>query len=188
MIHLYITRHGETIENAGKILQGHLPGHLSPLGISQAEMLCLQLVDIRFDCMIASTLQRAIDTAHILNRPHHLPVYTTDLLRERDWGSFTGKRIADIRVQPADFPADVENPEQLQRRAHAFLEYLLKNFDGQTVLAVGHGYFNRCILAEFYGTTPHDIPRWGNTEVRTILLDRLRTSSASASDSGASAD
>ncbi|MFA6820321.1 MAG: hypothetical protein WCR53_07225, partial [Bacteroidaceae bacterium] len=43
----------------------------------------------------------------------------------------------------------------------------------QVLLVVGHGYFNRCILAEFYGKLPHDIPRWGNTEIREFTLDKL---------------
>ena len=34
--HLILTRHGETLENRQGIMQGHMPGTLSPLGIQQA--------------------------------------------------------------------------------------------------------------------------------------------------------
>lgn len=36
MIELLLTRHGETLENKRDIMQGHMPGTLSPLGIRQA--------------------------------------------------------------------------------------------------------------------------------------------------------
>jgi len=34
---LIITRHGETEENRARIIQGHLPGKLSEIGINQAK-------------------------------------------------------------------------------------------------------------------------------------------------------
>lgn len=189
MIEIYLTRHGETLENAQGILQGHQPGHLSHLGIEQAESLRDKLADTHFDNIVVSDLQRAIDTARILNEPHGLRLTQTHLLRERDWGVFTGQHITDIRILPKDFPPSVESPLQLQQRARIFLRFLLKHFEGQTILAVGHGYFNRCILAEFYGKSPHDIPRWGNTEVRKFTLHQLSASAAqSLPDSEVSAD
>lgn len=36
---LILTRHGRTIENDKSLLQGHLPGKLSRLGVSQAKKL-----------------------------------------------------------------------------------------------------------------------------------------------------
>lgn len=188
MIRLYLVRHGETLENAAGTLQGHQPGHLSPNGISQAKALSAELAGISFDAVISSPLQRAIDTARILNEPHGLDITTTPLLSERDWGSFTGMKASDIRVTPDCFPPDVENPSQLQHRARAFLEYLLEHFDGQTVLAVGHGYFDRCIAAEICGKTPHDISRWGNAETRLFLVDRQASSYRPFGHDEASAD
>ena len=35
MMELILSRHGETLENQQHILQGQLPGTLSPLGIAQ---------------------------------------------------------------------------------------------------------------------------------------------------------
>ena len=39
MIELFLTRHGETVENRKRVLQGHLPGQLTVEGIRQAEQL-----------------------------------------------------------------------------------------------------------------------------------------------------
>ena len=152
MIELYITRHGETLENASQILQGHLPGHLSELGLQQARELRDRLAHMPFDHIVVSDLQRALDTAHIVNADRQLPITVTPLLRERDWGEYTGVHIRDVQ----------------SRRVSDFLNH----FDGQTVLAIGHGYFDRCIVAEIEGKIPHDVPRWGNAEVRHIRLDR----------------
>lgn len=173
MIKVYLTRHGETLENAQGILQGHLPGHLSELGKEQVLKLRDKLANTHFDSIVVSNLQRAIDTAQILNEQFQLPIFQTPLLSERDWGEFTGVHITDIRVRPTDFPPRVETPQQLQQRARQFLKFLLEHFEGQVLLVVGHGYFNRCILAEFYGKLPHDIPRWGNTEIREFSLYKL---------------
>lgn len=188
MIRLYLTRHGETLENAAGTLQGHLPGHLSQKGIEQARALSAQLADIHFDAIISSPLQRAFDTARILNEHHGLNIVTTPLLSERDWGSFTGMKASDIHTSPDNFPPNVENPSSLQLRAQKFLEFLLEHFDEKTVLAVGHGYFDRCIAAEICHKTPRDIPRWGNTETRTFIVDHNGSSSASFGDDEASAD
>lgn len=43
MMKLILSRHGETLENQQHILQGQLPGTLSPLGIAQAERLAEML-------------------------------------------------------------------------------------------------------------------------------------------------
>ena len=188
MIRLYLTRHGETLENAAGTLQGHLPGHLSTKGIEQAHALSAQLADIHFDAIISSPLQRAFDTARILNEPHGLNIITTPLLSERDWGSFTGMKAADIHTSPDNFPSDVESPSSLQLRARNFLKFLLDHFNEQTVFAVGHGYFDRCIAAEICHKTPRDIPRWGNTETRTFIVNNPTSSSASFADDEASAD
>ena len=37
MTTLYLVRHGETVDNAAQILQGHLQGELNERGIQQAE-------------------------------------------------------------------------------------------------------------------------------------------------------
>ena len=45
MIILYLIRHGETVDNAAQILQGHLQGELNETGIKQAEEVRDLLVD-----------------------------------------------------------------------------------------------------------------------------------------------
>lgn len=42
MTTLYLVRHGETVENVQKVMQGQTPGTLSELGEQQAAHLCEQ--------------------------------------------------------------------------------------------------------------------------------------------------
>ncbi len=188
MVHLYLTRHGETCENVAQVLQGHLPGELTPKGREQAENLALHLpTDVRFDVLLTSDLQRAIDTAHILNRHLCLPIHPTPLLRERDWGGLTGKRIADVPV-PEHFPEDVESVEAMFDRAHRFLQWLNATYDCKNVLAVGHGLFCRCICAALNNQTIRDIPRWQNAELRHLIVASDIYTQKLQQDTEASAD
>lgn len=168
MTNLYLVRHGETVENAAHILQGHLPGTLTPLGMQQAETLRNELSAVHFDALVSSDLKRCIDTACILNAERKLPLQTTPLLRERDWGSFTGKYIPDIQQMP--FPEDVESIDDLRRRAASFLEFIRTHFPNQCVMAIGHGLTNRAIQAVYYAKDMREVERMDNATYRTLTL------------------
>ncbi len=169
MTKLYLVRHGETEENASHILQGHLPGHLSLLGIEQVRSLGEELSALHFDVMVCSDLQRCIHSANILNERLRLPMTVTPLLRERDWGGFTGKSIPSIKGVP--FPADVESVEAMAERASRFLDYVRTTYPGQSVLAVGHGLMNRVIQSVHYGKPMQDIERMQNATYRLLELE-----------------
>ncbi len=165
---LFLVRHGETVDNANKIMQGQTQGQLNDVGVRQAEELCNSLIDMHFDVFVSSDLKRAIDTAAILAAPHHLDVVTTPLLRERDWGSFTGRYIPDLKN--AEWPDDVETLEQLLKRAGDFLNFIRTTYQGKTVLAVGHGIVNKAIQAVYYGKQMREVERMTNCEVRVLEL------------------
>lgn len=168
MTTLYLTRHGETFDNAAQIMQGQTQGQLNCNGIRQAEELSLRMATVHIDVIVASDLNRAIQTAEIVARPHGLAVETTPLLRERDWGGFTGRFIPDLKNEP--WPNDIETLDQLLARAKAFLDYIKSTYEGKTVLAVGHGIINKAVQAVFYRKTMPEIARMANAEVRTLLL------------------
>lgn len=173
MIRLYIARHGETKENAAGILQGHLPGELTERGREQARVLRdhLAATGAHFDAFLVSDLRRTLETAAIVDEALKLPIRQEPLLRERDWGSLTGMAIADLQGRP--FPADVETVEAMTRRAYAFLRMIHAEYEGKTVLALGHGLFNRCILGLIAGVPISEVPRMGNAEVRSVELHSL---------------
>lgn len=170
MIRLYLVRHGQTVENLEHILQGHMPGHLTNAGKEQMRQLGKELAGIHFDHLLCSDLQRAIDSAICMNLS--LPVTTTPLLRERDWGIFTGCKIETIRRDEA-FPESVESTEQLYCRATLFIEFLLKNYDGKSILCVSHGLFNRFISSVVSGKPYYEIPRFENSGFQKLQVEQL---------------
>lgn len=168
MTTLYLVRHGETKDNVAKILQGQGHGELTPVGIAQMEELAVSLSEIHVDAIISSDLQRAYDSAQILNHQWNQSVRTTSLLRERDWGDFTGRFIPDLKGLP--MPENVEKMEDLLNRAKAFLEWVKNNYQGKTILAVGHGIINKAIQAVHYGKLTREIPKMSNAEFRVLNL------------------
>lgn len=165
---LYLARHGETVDNANQILQGQTQGMLNEKGQEQAENLAKSLDGIQIDAVIASDLKRAVDTAEVIAKRRSLPLITTPLLRERDWGSFTGRFIPDLKDVP--WPDDVESMDAMMERARLFMDWLRRDYSQKTVVAVGHGIINKVIQAVYYNTRTNKIPRMTNAEVRKLIL------------------
>lgn len=168
MVKLLLVRHGETIDNANHIMQGQTQGRLTPNGEEQAREVARLMTKESIDVFMSSDLQRAIDTCKIIAKPHKAKVETTPLLRERDWGGFTGRYIPDLKNAP--WPDDVETVDAMKDRARRFLEMLRAEHKGQVVLAVGHGIINKAIQSVHYCKEMKDIPPMTNAEVRTLLL------------------
>lgn len=168
MTTLYLVRHGETVDNARQIMQGQTQGELNENGLQQAQRVSREWQNRHLDVVIASDLKRSIDTARIIAAPHHLDVVTTPLLRERDWGSFTGRYIPELKGEK--WPEDIETLENLLSRAGEFIAYVRETFPGKKVLAVGHGIINKAIQAVYYRKSMNEIERMLNAEVRTLEL------------------
>ena len=168
MTTLYLVRHGETVDNVRKIMQGQTQGELTPTGVEQAQQLCRQLLHEPIDRFVSSDLQRAIDTCAIIAKPHGKEVITTPLLRERDWGSFTGRYIPDL--QHETWPDDIESLDDLCRRAQHFITWLKTAMPHQHVLAVGHGIINKAIQSVFFQKPMNQVQRMENAEVRILEL------------------
>ena len=168
MTTLYLVRHGETVDNANQIMQGQTQGELNENGVQQAREFSEQWKNKEIDIILASDLKRSIDTARIIAEPHQLEVLTTSLLRERDWGSFTGRFIPDLKGEV--WPDDIETLENLLSRAGEFIAYVQKTFPGKKVLAVGHGIINKAIQSYYYQKPMNEIQRMQNAEVRILEL------------------
>ncbi|MDD5861275.1 MAG: histidine phosphatase family protein [Prevotella sp.] len=169
-VKLFLVRHGETVDNAAKILQGQEQGELNEHGIRQAEETRDKLLHEKIDAFVSSDLKRSYDTCRIIAAPHGKAdeIQQTPLLRERDWGSFTGKYIPDL--EHAKWPDDVETLEHIKSRARNFLTWLKVTYPDQTVLAVGHGIVNKAIQSVYFNKPMNEIPKMGNAEVRVLIL------------------
>lgn len=170
-IRLILSRHGETEENKQHIMQGQMPGHLSALGKQQAELLADRLEKDKLDVIVCSDLARSYDTAMAVARKKGLTPVATPLLREMDWGIYTGKMENEIDFM--NLPDTVESTDALYKRAGEFIDFLKKEFPGKRILAIGHGGFNRAIIAHLENKTSDDIlklPIMGNTACRVYQV------------------
>lgn len=165
---LYLVRHGQTVDNVNQIMQGQRDGKLTSEGVAQIERLADQMADVAADAVVSSDLQRAIDSATIIACRRGLTVSTTPLLRERDWGDFTGQFIPDLQGLP--MPENVEKLDELLARAGRFLAWIRANYEGQRVIAVGHGIINKAIQAVYFGKQMREIPKMMNAECRELIL------------------
>lgn len=168
MTTLYLVRHGETVDNVARIMQGQRQGELTAVGVAQIEELAESLSGIHFDAIVSSDLRRAYDSAMILADRLKMEVATTPLLRERDWGDFTGRFIPDLKDLP--FPDNVEKMDDLLQRAQAFMDWVRMNYPDKTILAVGHGIINKAIQAVHYSKLTREIPKMDNAECRILYL------------------
>ncbi|MBR0259531.1 MAG: histidine phosphatase family protein [Prevotella sp.] len=173
---ILLVRHGETVDNARQIMQGQTQGELNERGREQARQVAERLAKEHVDAVIASDLRRAIQTAEIIARPHSLPVVSTPLLRERDWGGFTGRYIPELRGEV--WPDDIESEEALLERARQVLIYITATYPGKRVVAVGHGIINKAIMAVYAQCPMREVQRMMNAEVRVLTTSAERAASA----------
>jgi probable phosphoglycerate mutase len=176
MTTILLVRHGETVDNALQIMQGQTQGELNERGRGQARQVAGRLAQERIDAVVASDLHRAIQTAEIIAAPHNLPVETTKLLRERDWGSFTGRYIPDLRGET--WPDDIESEEALLQRARSFLLYITTTYPNKRVVAVGHGIISKAVLAVYAQCPMCEVQRMMNAEVRILTTSAKAVASA----------
>lgn len=171
MTTIYLARHGQTEENLMRIFQGHLPGTLTADGIEQARNLGKELEVIQIDCILSSDLKRVTDTVNYAIADRHLSWEKTELLREIDWGKWTGLKIDSVNKKNP--PEDAETKEMLYERGKRIVEYIKEKYSGKTVLVVAHGLINRSIQAHILGVDINElynIPHMKNAEVRKFTL------------------
>ena len=76
---LYIVRHGQTGYNIDNKVCGISDVELTSLGKQQAKMASEQLKDISLDMIFASPLQRAHETAKIINENHKKSTFNINI-------------------------------------------------------------------------------------------------------------
>lgn len=180
MTTLYLVRHGETVDNAAQILQGQTPGKLNGKGIEQAEEVARKMANEHIDVFVSSDLYRSMQTCAIIARPHFegnltedelfARINTTPLIRERDWGDFTGKFIPSLPKDPKDWPDNIESLEKMKSRAQNFLTWLKVSYPDKKILAVGHGIINKAIQSVYFKRLMNQIEKMANAEVRILVL------------------
>lgn len=84
MKQLYVVRHG-LVHNPHGVAYGRLPGfHLGEIGRAEAAATARFMEDVPYEVAWHSPLERAVETAEIVNVPHDAPMEMTELLVEWD--------------------------------------------------------------------------------------------------------
>ncbi|WP_059173960.1 histidine phosphatase family protein [Bacillus sp. FJAT-27445] len=97
MLKLYITRHGETVWNTEKRMQGWLDSSLTENGIKNAVALSERLKDIEFEAIYSSQSGRTRTTSELLKRNRKTPVIYDGNLREMNLGKWEGQTLESIQ-------------------------------------------------------------------------------------------
>ncbi len=147
---LYLVRHGESLYNAERRIQGQSDVALSPLGLQQAGAIAAVLAKQPIDAIYASPLRRALETAQPLATALNLPIQLDDRLKEINAGIFQGLLWDEIekqhpaeavhwRAQEPDFviPGG-ESRRALMQRGLACLSEIRERGQ-QHVVVVAHG-------------------------------------------------
>lgn len=143
---LILVRHGETEENANRIIQGHGHGTLTPRGKRQIKQVAKELADERIDVMYSSDLRRCVETARAIHTYHRqAPLILRTELREFRFGIFQGlpanwfswiKRLdGGVKLR---LPG-IETPQMVRERLVPFLNHIFEKHADETVLLVTHG-------------------------------------------------
>ncbi len=155
---LILVRHGETSWNETHKFQGFSDIELSSKGKSQAESLAESLKGQALEAIYTSPLIRAQQTAEQIARYHDCPVILDEGLKELNQGQLEGLTVEDLRQGYPEFlrrwiqePGSTHLPKgeslgELQRRAWAAIEQILRKHPEGTVVVVGHSFVNLTIL------------------------------------------
>ena len=143
-MNIYFVRHGQTDWNIQNRLQGSSDIPLNSTGIEQAHILADKLRSTHFDYIISSPLNRALNTANIINQNRNIPLTIDDSLVERGFGCLEGIKGDEYDKNlfwdyAKDYHyKDVESIQDFFKRIHTYLDTLIKTYPEKTLLLVSH--------------------------------------------------
>lgn len=148
-----LVRHGETDWNVERRLQGHTDIDLNVRGFAQAEQMAraLQKINLQFDVLYTSDLQRAAKTAREIERLFNTSALVSPALRERHLGALQGLTMDEApKTEPElwrshldrNLSEDLRGGEsifQFSNRIKEALDQIRNQHIGKTILIVSHG-------------------------------------------------
>ena len=174
---LYLVRHGRTMFNEKRVIQGWCDAPLTPEGEEQAARVGRYLAreGIAFDRAFTSTLTRTQQTIACIT---DMPYERIEDLREWGFGAYEGERVSLMPPFPwGDFFVPFGGEGQLQVRervCRAMVEAMERAGDGACVLAVSHGsacreFLTRWAPEQGYGLPGAEVP--GNCSVMRFTYE-----------------
>lgn len=155
MVRVLFVRHGESIGNSRRILQGWLDLPLTAKGLEQAQQVAAALAGIGpIAAVYASPLRRAASTAAEIARRVGVGVESDPNLREHDVGDATGLtwkefaarfpewadrvRIAAIPAEPDELYPNGERTSEFRERCRRAIARIVNRHLAGTIVVVSH--------------------------------------------------
>ncbi len=151
MARLILIRHGETLWNTERRMQGQLDSPLTERGIWQACRLGERMAGMAFTALYSSDLPRARLTAQRISEKTGHGIVADARLRERHFGLFEGRTREEMeRLDPGAYARFMsrdpqyavpggESPAVFFARCRGALEDLAARHRGETIAIVTHG-------------------------------------------------
>ncbi|HUP51254.1 MAG TPA: histidine phosphatase family protein [Longimicrobiales bacterium] len=162
MERIYFVRHGESEWNAIHRFQGQWDSDLTPRGREQADRNGRLLAGLGIGALFVSPLDRARQTAEIINAYLDVPALYDGRIMEWDCGDWSGHRREEvIDGWPAQWAArradlfhyrgpNCENYPDMFDRAAPFVEELLA-LEAERVAVVSHGMIGKVMTSILLG-------------------------------------
>ncbi len=154
-----LLRHGKTVWNEAKRIQGHENSPLSENGAKRVHQWGAFLSTVSIDRIISSDLGRVKETVAIIQQYiQAVPVEYDPALREQFWGEWEGKTFPELHANDGeelakqvaagwDFrPLGGESRREVLQRALPVVEGITDRFPGEQVLLVSHEGIVKTIL------------------------------------------
>lgn len=160
---LFLIRHGATELSAEDRFAGVTDVALSHEGHNQVERLSRRLADDGLTAVYASPLQRTLDTARAVARPHGLTPIAREGLREIDHGRWEGLTRAEVESRYADeyarweadpftfAPDGGECGLDVMARALPVIRRIVEDHPDENVAVVSHKATIRLVISSLLG-------------------------------------
>jgi alpha-ribazole phosphatase len=183
-----LVRHGESVWNGERRIQGSLDPELSPRGRRQTDLLVAHLgahLSPAVTAVYTSPLRRAAQTAEQIAGAYHLPLIRDPDLRELFLGVWEGKTVAEIQAafpglyeewleDPLAFPAPGgEDLRAFGCRVVGAIQRMQRDHPAADLLVVSHGGVIKALLCFALGLDIRHLfrLRQDNTAVSRLQLD-----------------
>jgi len=160
---LFLIRHGITEQNKQSLFQGISDNQLSSLGLKQASLVALFLINQNIGKIYSSPLIRSVQTAQPFSDSVKIPIVIETTLKEINCGDWEGKSVEEIKHQSSKFihwltlgnvkAPNGESVEDITNRISLFIEKLLKESlkTDKNIAVFAHGAINRAFICKILG-------------------------------------
>lgn len=163
MLQVYLVRHGETVWNTLRRIQGQSDSALTNNGERQAEQVAKRVQTFGITHVISSDLGRTRRTAEIIANSCSCKVNVDQRLRELDMGVLETRDITTLTEEEEGWRQQLmngtkdgripggESMNEMATRMHAALNSCLQLPKGSTPLLVSHGIALGCLISTILG-------------------------------------